>query len=156
MIYTDGKYVSFPNAPLPLEKTGQVVDGQQVAFEDISGGKLPGISNWSFSTGIEAFTKGKLIGQEGEYFVGSDVFFRSSFSSSPSPSAYLNIEGYALVNARLGFRTQKGITAYIWSRNLANADYFEQLLPAAGNAGHFAGVLGDPRTYGITLRYSWL
>jgi iron complex outermembrane receptor protein len=155
LIYTDGRYVSFPNAPLPLEETGQTVNGQQVAFKDISGGKLPGISNWSFSTGIEAFTKGKLIGQEGEYFIGSDVFYRSSFSSSPSPSQFLNINGYALINARLGFRTQKGVTLYIWSRNLANIDYFEQLLPAAGNAGHFAGVLGDPRTYGLTLRYNF-
>jgi iron complex outermembrane receptor protein len=24
-----------------------------------------------------------------------------------------------------------------------NKDYFEQLLPAGGNAGHYAGVLGD-------------
>jgi iron complex outermembrane receptor protein len=154
LIYTDGKYISFTNAPLPLEETGKTIDGKQVAFTDVSGGKLPGISNWSFSTGLEAFTKGKLIGQEGDYFIGSDVFYRSSFSSSPSPSAYLNIGGYALLNARLGFRTPKGITIYIWSRNLTNLNYFEQLLPAAGNAGHFAGVLGDPRTYGVTLRYN--
>ncbi len=155
VIYTDGQYVSFPNAPLPIEETGQVIEGQQVAFKDISGGKLPGISNWSFSTGLEAFTKGKLIGQEGEYFIGTDVFYRSSFSSSPSPSQFLNIDGYALINARLGFRTSQGITIYGWSRNLANVDYFEQLLPGAGNAGHFAGVLGDPRTYGITVRYNF-
>ncbi|HBK83273.1 MAG TPA: TonB-dependent receptor [Flavobacterium sp.] len=155
LIYTDGRYVSFTNAPLPLEETGKTVNGQQVAFKDISGGKLPGISNWSFSTGVEAFTKGKLIGQEGEYFIGSDVFYRSSFSSSPSPSAYLNINGYALVNARLGFRIPNGVTVYVWSRNLSNVNYFEQLLPAAGNAGHYAGVLGDPRTYGITLRYNF-
>jgi iron complex outermembrane recepter protein len=153
--YTDGIYVSFPNAPLPLEETGQTIDGQQVAFKDISGGKLPGISNWASTAGFEAFTKGNLIGQEGEYFIGSDVFYRSSFSSSPSPSQYLNIDGYALINARLGFRINKGVTIYVWCRNLADVDYFEQLLPAAGNAGHFAGVLSDPRTYGITLRYNF-
>jgi iron complex outermembrane receptor protein len=38
---------------------------------------------------------------------------------------------------------------------LLDVDYFEQLLPAAGNAGHYAGVLGDPRTFGITLRYGF-
>jgi iron complex outermembrane receptor protein len=37
---------------------------------------------------------------------------------------------------------------------LLDKDYFEQLLPAGGNAGHYAAVLGDPRTWGITLRYS--
>jgi iron complex outermembrane receptor protein len=38
---------------------------------------------------------------------------------------------------------------------MLDKDYFEQLLPAAGNAGHYAGVLGDPRTFGITLRYAY-
>jgi iron complex outermembrane receptor protein len=155
LIYTDGKYVSFQNAPLPLEETGQKVNGVQVAFKDISGGKLPGISTWSFSTGFESTIKGELIGQQGDYFFAADLFYRSPFSSSPSPSKYLNINGYFLVNARIGFRTQKGLTIYIWTRNLANINYFEQLLPAAGNAGQFAAVLGDPRTYGITLRFNF-
>jgi iron complex outermembrane receptor protein len=149
--YTDGRYVKFSNAPVPLEETGS--GGNEL--KDISGGVLPGISKWSVASGIEAYTKGKLIGQEGEYFIGADVFYRSSFSSNPTPSAYLNIEGYALINARLGFRTKEGVTVYLWSRNLANKDYFEQLLAAGGNAGHYAGVLGDPRTYGITLRYNF-
>ena len=43
----------------------------------------------------------------------------------------------------------------LWSRNLLDQNYYEQLLPAGGNAGHYAGVLGDPRTYGITLRQSF-
>ncbi len=150
--YTDGKYIQFTNAPVPLEETGS--GGNEL--KDISGGELPGISKWSFSTGIELFTKGKLIGQEGEYFIGSDVFYRSSFSSNPTPSRYLNIDGYSLINARLGFKTQYGITLILWSRNLANMDYFEQLLPAGGNTGHYAAVVGDPRTYGITLRYNFI
>ncbi len=148
--YTDATYVKFTNAPVPLEETGS--GGNEL--KDISGGLLPGISKWAISTGFEAFTKGQLLGQEGEYFIGSDVLYRSSFSSNPTPSLYLNIDGYALVNARLGFRTPKGITVLVWSRNLANVNYFEQLLSAGGNAGHYAGVLGDPRTYGITLRYN--
>ena len=36
-----------------------------------------------------------------------------------------------------------------------NKDYFEQLLVAGGNAGQYAGVLGDQRTFGVTLRYSF-
>jgi iron complex outermembrane receptor protein len=59
-----------------------------------------------------------------------------------------------LLNARIGFKATHGIGAYIWTRNLLNQNYFEQLLPAGGNAGHYAGVLGDQRTLGITLRYA--
>jgi iron complex outermembrane receptor protein len=65
------------------------------------------------------------------------------------------VEGYALVNARAGYRLNQGFSAFIWSINLLNQNYYEQLLPAAGNAGHYAAVLGDPATYGITFRYAF-
>jgi iron complex outermembrane receptor protein len=152
--YTDGKYVTFTNAPLPLEETGKRVDGVQVAFKDISGERLPGISKWASSVGGEFTTSANFIRQPGKFFIGFDTYYRSEFSSSPSPSKYLNIDGYALLNARAGFRVSKGISLSVWGRNLLNKNYYEQLLVAGGNAGHYAGVLGDPRTYGITLRYS--
>ena len=148
--YTDGKYVSFKNAPVPLEETG----GEQ-AFKDISGGVLPGISKWSGSVGGEITAKGKLTSLPGNFFFGLDAFYRSSFSSSPSPSQYLNIDGYTLVNSRLGFRASNGISTFIWGRNLFNTNYYEQLLAAPGSAGHYAGIIGDPRTYGVTLRYTF-
>lgn len=148
--YTDGKYKSFKNAPVPLEETGG-----PSAFKDISGSKLPGISDWTVTLGGEASTGGKFLGQGGRYFLALDGYYRSQFSSSPSPSPYLNVDGYALFNGRLGFRAAKGVSVFVWGRNLFGKDYFEQLLVAAGNAGHYAGVLGDPRTYGVTLRYNF-
>lgn len=148
LAYTDGKYVKFTNAPVPLEETGGAS-----AFKDISGGRLPGVSKWTGSLGGEAATQGRFLGNLGNYFLALDGYYRSKFSSSPSPSAYLNIEGYSLLNGRVGFKTTRGISAFVWVRNVLNKNYFEQLLPAAGNAGHYAAVLGDPRTYGITLRF---
>lgn len=147
--YTDGKYVSFKNAPVPLEETGGAS-----AFKDVSGGDLPGISKWSGSLGGEYNTSGKFLDLKGNYFIALDSYARSTFSSSASPSQYLNIEGYALLNARVGFRATNGLSVLIWGRNVLNKDYFEQLLPAAGNAGHYSAVLGDPSTYGITLKYT--
>ena len=98
----------------------------------------------------------KFFASEGKFFVALESFYRSAFSSSPSPSAFLNIEGYALVNGRLGFRvTGSGFTVFVWGRNILNKDYYEQLLPAGGNAGHYGAVLGDQRTVGVTFRYSF-
>lgn len=148
--YTDGKYVSFKNAPVPLEETGA-----ESAFKDISGGQLPGISKWAGSLGGEFTGSGKFLSQSGRYFLAIDTYYRSSFSSSPSPSTYLNINGYNLLSGRVGFRASNGISILVWVRNVLNTNYFEQLLPAAGNAGQYAAVLGDPRTYGVTLRYSF-
>ena len=152
--YLDGKYVKFTNAPLPLEETGQTENGLQVAFKDASGGRLPGISKWNISGGAELSTAGKLIEKEGRFFIASDVSYRSEYSSNPTPSRILVIDGYTLVNARVGFRSEK-FSIFAWSRNLGGTNYFEQLQAAAGNSGLYAGVLGDPRTYGATLRFTF-
>lgn len=155
LAYTEGKYDKFTNAPLPLEETGKTVDGVQVAFADISGGDIPGLSKWAGSLGGEFTTPMNFLRQSGKFFFALDTYYRSDFSSSPSPSAYLNIEGYTLLNARAGFRISSGTSVSLWARNLLDKDYYEQLLPAGGNAGHYGGVLGDPRTYGITLKYTY-
>lgn len=147
--YTDGKYISFTNAPVPLEEVG----GAE-AFKDISGGVLPGISKWSWTLGPEATLRGTLLSLQGNFFLGADAFYRSKFSSSPSPSQFLNIDAYTLVNGRVGFRAVNGLSFFVWSRNLTNKNYYEQLLAAPGNFGQYAGVVGEPRTYGITLRYN--
>jgi iron complex outermembrane recepter protein len=156
LAYTDAKYVTFTNAPLPLEETGLTENGVQKAFKNISGGRLPGISKWSGSLGGEFTLPAKLFEKQGNFFVALESFYRSEFSSSPSPSAFLNIDGYTLVNGRLGFRSLNNgsLSLFTWVRNIFNKNYYEQLLPAGGNAGHYAGVLGDQRTYGITLRYA--
>ncbi|WP_264529119.1 TonB-dependent receptor [Flavobacterium sp. N502540] len=147
--YTDAKYVKFTNAPLPLEETGA-----PVAFKDVSGTELPGASKWAGSLGGELSDHAKFFGNKGKIFLAVDSYARSEFSSSPSASKYLVVPGYAIFNARLGFRASDGLSVQFWGRNLLNKDYYEQLLPAGGNAGQYAAVLGDQRTYGITLKYS--
>ncbi len=57
--YTDGKYVSFPDAPPPLEETG----GPQV--KDISGSDLPGISRGAVSFGGEYVDLGRAVRSNG-------------------------------------------------------------------------------------------
>ncbi len=148
--YTDGKYQKFTNAPVPLEEVG----GAQ-AFKDISGGVLPGISKWSGSVGGETHTSGTFLGLKGNYFLGVDVFYRSKFSSSPSPSKYLNIDGYSLTNGRLGFRGSNGLSFFGWARNVFNKNYYEMLLAAPGSYGQYAGIVGDQRMYGVTIRYTY-
>lgn len=147
--YTDGIYKKFTNAPLPLEETGA-----PVSFKDVSGTNLPGASRWAGSLGGELSDNARFFGNAGKVFLAVDSYARSEFSSSPSASKYLVVQGYAIFNARLGFRASQGLSVHFWGRNLLNKDYYEQLLPAGGNAGQYAGVLGDQRTYGITLKYS--
>jgi iron complex outermembrane receptor protein len=149
--YTDAVYVSFGDAPPPLEGTGGP------SSVDASGGRLPGVSDWAASIGTEYRRVANFFGKPGELFAGVDIYYRDDFSSSPTPSQYLNIDGYSLVNLRIGFRSDNGWSGFLWSRNATDEEYFEQLLaaPAGNGAGHYGAVLGDPRTYGITARFSF-
>jgi iron complex outermembrane receptor protein len=145
---TDGRYLSFPNAPPPLEETG----GPQ--FKDISGSLLPGISKTAISIGAEYATRGTVLKRSGEFFGAFDTSYRSRFSSSPTESRYMFVDGYTLLNARVGFRAAEGWTLSIWSRNLFDTRYFDLLTAQTGNTGMIVGQPGDARTFGVTLRFA--
>lgn len=158
--YVDAKYRSFADAPCPPELSGggtgtpvaaPGVPGNSPANCDISGQRLPGVSKWSFSYGGEVNTPTSVFGREGQIYVGIDGNYRTGFSSNPTPSIYTNIQGYALTNYRVGFRTDGGINLFGFVRNLFDVNYFEQLAVPSGNTGLIVGQPGDPRTYGITL-----
>ncbi len=146
LAYTDGIYVSFPDAPPPVEETG----GPQV--KDISGSVLPGISKWALTFGGEYNHPATVLSQAGELFGALDTSYRSEFSSSPSASRYMMVDGYGLINLRAGFRWNQGWSVFFWSRNLLDKQYFEFLTAQPGNSGLIVGLPGDPRTIGLTVR----
>lgn len=163
--YTDATYRRFADAPCPPELSGgTIATGTQVpgaagtpgalspANCDISGQRLPGVSEWSFSYGFEANAPVDLLANEGQVYFGYDGSYRSNFSSNPSPSAYTQVGGYSLSNFRVGFRTDSGFDIYGWVRNAFDTNYFEQLFVGPGNTGLIAGLPGDPRTWGATVR----
>lgn len=150
--YTDATYVRFVDAPCPPELSGGT---SSPANCDISGQRLPGVSKWAFSWGVEGNLPTKLLGQDGQVYLGLDGSYRSDFSSNPSPSAYTWVDGYALTNLRLGFRTDGGFNVFGWVRNAFGADYFEQLAVPSGNTGLIVGSPGDPRTWGTTIKFEF-
>jgi iron complex outermembrane receptor protein len=145
IVFTDGRYTDFKDAPPPLELTGGP------ASVDASGSILPGISKWAFSTGAEYVRHRTFLGVPGEYFFRVDTSYRSKFSSNPTISKYLIAPAYGLVNPRVGFRTVDGWSVSVWARNLTNSNYYELLSAAPGGSGLYVGLPGDYRTYGVTL-----
>lgn len=147
--YTDAKYKEFVDAPCPPELSG---GSASPANCDISGQRLPGVSKWALSFGVEANSEAKLFGEDGQFYVGYDGSYRSKFSSNPSPSAYTWIDGYSLSNFRAGFRADRGIELYAWVRNAFGKNYMDQLFVGPGNTGLITGLPGDPRTWGGTIK----
>jgi len=159
--YTDARYVSFVDAPCPPELSGggtgtplaaPGVPGNSPANCDISGQRLPGVSKWSLSYGMEGNVPANLLGEKGELYLGIEGSHRTSFSSNPTPSAYTWVPGYTLTNFRAGFRTPGGLNVFGWVRNAFDVDYFEQLSVPSGNTGLIVGSPGDPRTFGGTIK----
>lgn len=143
--YDDARYVSYANSPCPIEITGQ-------AICDLSGRRLPGVSKWAASAGGEVRAPlGSNSGHEAEVYLGSDYIYRSNTNTTASLSRYSTIPAYDLVNIRFGIRSLDGMfDIQFWGRNITDEMYF--LSRGAANTGAITGTLGDPRTYGITLR----
>ena len=165
--YTDAKYATFVDAPCPPELAGGTTvgagqtpsapgtpGGLSPANCDISGQSLPGVSKWAVSYGAEVNTPLTLRTTDGQLYVGFDGNYRSTFSSNPSPSVYTNINGYALSNFRVGFRSDN-FDIYGWVRNVFDVQYFELLQVAPSNVGLIAGQPGDPRTLGATIKVTF-
>jgi iron complex outermembrane recepter protein len=144
--YTDAKYISFTNAPCPLE-----LIGNSTSQCDLSGKELPGTSPWSLSYGAEY--RRPVSGANGEAYIGLDGNYRSAFFADASDSKYLRIRGYALANLRVGFKSDHGWEVFGLVRNLFDKNYLTLLTPQSGNSGFVSGVPGDPRTVQVTARY---
>jgi iron complex outermembrane receptor protein len=163
--FTDHEYARFIDAPCPPELSGGAAatpanpasaPGTPGGFSppscDISGQWLPGISRWAFSYGGEFNLPATLVGRSGEAYVGFDGSYRSRFSSNASRSSYTDVEGYALANFRLGFRTDDGWNAFGWVRNAFGQEYYDLLATQSGSTGLVVGQPGDPRTFGVTVQ----
>ena len=46
-------------------------------------------------------------------------------------------------------------SAELWARNVFDQFYFRRVIPATFQAGSYSAFLGDPRTYGATLRFNY-
>lgn len=144
--WTQGDYVSFPNGPCPLELIGATTSAC-----NLNGKPLPGLSRWSFSGGAEY----RLAVDDATAYLGLDASYRSSAYSDASDSKYLKIGGYSLVNLRAGYIFGSGWEVFVWAKNLFDQHYFQYLQPQTGNSGEVVGLLGDPRTIGITVRIKY-
>ncbi len=147
LAYADGKYVSFKNGPCPLEKIGT-----STAACDLSGQALPGLSKWAGSIGAEYRRPANLGGLNGDAYIGVDANFRTQFNGDAADSKYTLINGYELVNLRIGYKTAGPWEGFISVKNLMDRNYVTVLTVQAGNSGLVVANPGDARTVSVTLR----
>ena len=140
--YNDARFVSFTDALAPIEFTNVT------KFVDLSGYQLPGAPIWNAQLNInyeqpidDTFTAFAYLNQA----------FRSKTSLYNPVSSYAWQDAYGLTNLGIGVRTNdERYSLLLWAKNLADQRY----LIGIGGASAITpvvGVLGDPRTFGVTL-----
>ena len=145
--YADGKYISYPSGPCPIEAIGT---GTSAC--DLSGRGLSGLPKWSVTLGADYSRSLDLFGRKGAFFLHADSSSRTRVFGDPTASAYTVIKGYTVVNGSVGLRAGNGFEIALFARNLFDKDYMQNLTIQAGNSGLIVGTPSDPRTIGLTLR----
>ncbi|WP_025292869.1 TonB-dependent receptor [Sphingomonas sanxanigenens] len=142
--YTDATYRSFTNAPCPVEYLGLAT------VCDLSGRRLPGVSKWAASVGGEYRA---ALGNGHEIVFAADHAYRSSFYTTYNLAADSLAGSYHVTNASIGLRAADGQWGVaLFARNLFDTTYESIINPSAFNTGQSTAILGDPRTWGVTLR----
>lgn len=155
--YIDAKFRSFPNAEGPAGP------------RDLSGQPLTDAPKFSLSI---AGRYEVPVSQNLKAFIAGDVFYRSSAFTELTYDPNLTQEAYTKINARIGLgQIDRGLTLELFGRNLTDEITFGRggrpvfggvtaLLPFAGAPSFPVGntyikFTGEPRTYGVTVRYSF-
>lgn len=83
-----------------------------------------------------------------------DWFYRSAVNYQFPELTQAIQRGYNLVHARLSydFNDDRSQVA-IWSRNVTNEEYFQQVLPVASTLGTVVRYYGAPRAYGVEFSH---
>jgi len=80
----------------------------------------------------------------------------SSFNTGSDLDPVKNQPGYTLVNARVGVQSEdKRWAVEAFAQNLFDDTYYQVGFNAVLQTGSYDAFLGQPRTYGVTLRYSY-
>ena len=105
---------------------------------------------WS---GVASATYTVPMGPSLAFHASASEKYSSSYNTG-SDLDPLKLQGaYGLVNARLGIGAPDGKwTVEIWGANLANKYYYQVAFDAPFQYEQIDAFLGDPRTYGLTLR----
>jgi outer membrane receptor protein involved in Fe transport len=144
--------------------------GATANIEDLSGSKIPYTPKWSGSVNLDyrhelengghpffgatmsfrSSQSAAIGGEDTTLPVGGDVRYRIADYVGPYP---YTIDGYATVDARLGYEAPEGAwKVMLWGKNIFDKYYWTAVIPSSDSSARFAG---RPATYGVTFGFKF-
>lgn len=148
--YNDVSYLSYKDAPCPPEVSQ--APGAPASC-DLSGHQVVGASKWIGNANGEYKWN---LDNGFEPYVTASYAFRSKAVGTVEDSDYGQIPSYAVVNLSTGLRgdfNQGQWDVSLWLKNAFDKTYYTTLW--TGGNGGYEGLLGTPRTLGVTGRYDF-
>ena len=149
-VFDEAVNQSNPSAACPIE----VSNVEKTC--DLTGRPIAGASKWNATFGGEYDYPLPDIGNtQTTAYLGGDIELRSFFYSTADDGQYSKVPGYALGNLDFGIRQAGGRWDLSgWIHNFTNSRYylFKQVSGSLPTYNLVVGEVGDPLTFGVTLR----
>jgi iron complex outermembrane receptor protein len=142
LTYNDAHYGTFTN--------GTAVEGSTSLSQDLSHRPLLLAPAWSFFAGLR-YTHPLAPGLSG--FLEAEWGLRSGYYGFADDSYYDHVPSTSIENLQVGLAMDRADVA-LWVKNISNEIAFAPVFPAGTGAGGYFANPGEPRTFGLTLRYT--
>jgi iron complex outermembrane receptor protein len=153
-IYNEAYNQSNPEGVCPIE-VSNVHTGANASC-DLTGRPVAGSSKWNASFGGEYDYPLPQFGRTNTVaYFGGNLELRSFFYSTADDGQYSKVPGYGLGNIQFGIRQANGRWDLSgWIHNVTNEHYylFKEVTGSLPTYNLVVGEVGDPITFGITLR----
>jgi iron complex outermembrane recepter protein len=138
--------IGYLDAKIRNGATGQGVLGTSFSY---SGQRRDYAPKWSWTAGVDY---GAAIGNIGKLNLAVNANGRSTLVEAHGPDVIDDvlgfIGGYTLVDAQLGFKSNRGWAVGLYARNLLDTSY--RLAQGSDGLNSNAEIFGEPRSYGLT------
>jgi iron complex outermembrane receptor protein len=139
--YNDARFLSYENAPTPIELAAAA--GPTLS---LTGYQIPGAAKNNVQG---SFDYRHDLGNGLQIYTYGNAVYHSDVSLYNPRSLFGHQKALTLANGGIGIRNER-YSLVLWGKNLTDKRYYVGVGPATA-ANPYIGILGDPRTFGLTF-----
>ncbi len=151
--WADTRYGHFGAADLTSPADFYGIPGTNVGLSRLPGSRASFAPVWSSTLGLNF---DRQVMNNLRFLLAVEAKSLSQYNTGSDLDPQKAQAAYTLVNARFGFATiNDRVRLEFWSNNLTNQNYYQVVFNAPLQPGTYDAFLGQPRTFGATLRVKY-